>query len=96
MPTGSRPCGIDFHQFNGHLYALVGSLDDPEPGRPAPIYILDAVTYEVVSTVRPKEELGVELADHIHNTIWYERNGRLFLVCQAWNPGHYFVLERTT
>jgi hypothetical protein len=96
LPPGSRPCGIDFHQFNERLYALVGSLDDPAPGRPAPIYILDAATYEVVSTVRPKEELDVQLADHIHNTIWHEHEGRLFLVCQAWNPGHYFVLERAT
>jgi hypothetical protein len=92
---GSRPCGIDFHRVGGRWYALVGSLDDPRPGRPAPIYILDAETYETVSTVRPKEELGVQLADHIHNAIWHEHGGRLFLVCQAWNPGHYFVLERT-
>ena len=94
MPSRSLPCGIDFHQFNGRMYALVGSLKDPEPGRPAPLYILDAITFEVISTIRPKEELGIELADHIHNVIWYEYNGSLFLVCQAWNPGHYFVLER--
>ncbi len=94
IPPGSRPCGIDFYEEKGSLYALVGSLDDPDTNRPAPIYILNADTYEVVSTVRPKEELGIELADHIHNTIWYAYAGRLFLVCQAWNPGHYFVLER--
>lgn len=58
------------------------------------LYPRGAGTYEVVSTIRPKEELGLELADHIHNTIWHEHAGRLFLVCQAWNPGHYFVLER--
>ena len=62
-------------------------------GRAAPIYILDAATYEVVSTIRPKEDLGIELADHIHNTIWYEYGGDLYLICQAWNPGYYFVLE---
>jgi hypothetical protein len=71
----------------------VGSLDDPQAGRAAPIYILDATTYEVLSTIRPKEDLGIELADHIHNTVWYEYNGGLFLICQAWNPGYYFVLE---
>jgi hypothetical protein len=93
LPAGCKPCGIDFFQRNGHWYAVVGSLDDPTPGRPAPIYILDAETYVVIATVRPKEELGVTLADHIHNVIWHEHNGRGFLVCQAWNPGHYFVLE---
>jgi hypothetical protein len=94
LPSGSRPCGIDFHEVGGHVFALVGSLDDPNPERPAPVYILDAVTYEVVSTIRPKEDLGIELADHIHNAVWYESGGRLFLVCQAWNPGHYFVLAQ--
>jgi hypothetical protein len=95
LPAGSRPCGIDFHRVDGRWCALVASLDDPQAGRPAPLYILDADTYEILSTVRPKEELGIALADHLHNAIWHERGGRLFLVCQAWNPGHYFVLERT-
>jgi hypothetical protein len=93
-PPGSRPCGIDFHVVGGRAVAVVGSLDDPRPGRPAPIYIVDATTYEIISTIRPKEDLGVELADHIHNVIWHEHDGSLFLVCQAWNPGHYFVLVR--
>jgi hypothetical protein len=93
IPAGSKPCGIDFLEWKGRHYALVGSLDDPQPVRPAPIYVLDAETYDVVSTIRPKEELGVALADHIHNTIWYPYNGGLYLICQAWNPGYYFVLE---
>jgi hypothetical protein len=29
----------------------------------------------------------------MHNVIWYERDGQLFLICQSWNPGYYFVLE---
>ena len=36
----------------------------------------------------------MELADHIHNTVWYEHDGRLYLICQAWSPGHYFVLAQ--
>ncbi len=62
-------------------------------GRPAPIYILDGETYEVLSTIRPKEELGVELTQHLHNVIWHVHEDRLYLVCQSWNPGYYFVLE---
>jgi len=72
---------------------VIGSLDDPIKGRPAPIYILDAATYEVISTIRPKEDLGIERADHLHNVVWHEHNGKLFLVCQSWNPGYYFALE---
>ena len=93
LPAGSRPCGIDYIEWHGRWLAVVGSLDDPQQGRPAPIYILDATTYQLLSTVRPKEELGLELVDHLHNVVWHEHNGRLFLVCQAWKPGHYFVLE---
>lgn len=92
LPAGSRPCGIDYVQHSGRWYAVVGSLDDPEPGRPAPIYILDAETYQVLSTLRPKEDLGLDRVDHLHNVVWHQHNGQLYLVCQAWNPGFYFVL----
>jgi len=94
MPDDSRPCGIDYKNWNGHWYAVVGSLDDPQKGRPAPIYVLDVDNYQVISTIRPKEELGIELADHIHNVVWHEHNGNLYLVVQAWNPGYYFVLAQ--
>ncbi|MDA1192680.1 MAG: hypothetical protein O3A46_13490, partial [Candidatus Poribacteria bacterium] len=93
LPQGSRPCGIDYGKVNGRWLAVIGSLDDPEQGRPAPIYILDGETHELLSTVRPKEELGVEPVDHLHNVIWHEHKGSTYLICQSWNPGHYFVLE---
>jgi len=93
IPTGSKPCGIDFIEWKGRSLALIGSLDDPNENRPAPIYILDAETYEVLSTIRPKEDLKIELADHIHNTVWYKYKNELYLICQAWNPGYYFVLQ---
>ena len=93
IPAGSKPCGIDFIEWKGRSLALIGSLDDPNEDRPAPIYILDAETYEVLSTVRPKEDLKIELAEHIHNTIWYTYKNELYLICQAWNPGYYFVLQ---
>ena len=93
LPDGSRPCGIDFVEWDNHWYAAIGSLDDPQDGVPAPIYILDGETYEVISTIRPKDDLGIELADHMHNVTWNVHDGRLHLMCQAWNPGFYFVLE---
>lgn len=93
LPAGSKPCGIDFFHYAGRSYAAVGSLDDPVEGRPAPIYILDGETFNVISTVRPKEELAVRDAEHIHNVVWHEYNGNGYLICQAWNPGYYFVLE---
>jgi hypothetical protein len=94
LPAGAWPCGINYVEFEGRWLAVVGSLKDPVEGRPAPIYILDAETYEVLSTIRPKEELGIEQVQHLHNVVWHVRDGKLYLICQAWNPGLYFVLER--
>ena len=96
LPSGSFLCGIDYFEKGERWYAVIGCLQDPEvgDGRPAPIYIIDADTYELLSIVRPKEELGVELAQHIHNAVMHMVDGTLYLVCQAWNPGHYFVLEQ--
>jgi hypothetical protein len=94
LPAGSWPCGIDFLRWEGRWLAVIGSLVDPVKDRPAPIYIMDARTYEVLSTIRPKEDLGIEAVQHLHNVVWHVHDSRLFLVCQSWNPGYYFVLER--
>lgn len=94
LPAGSWPCGIDFIEWEGRRLAVIGSLVDPVKDRPAPIYIVDGETFEVLSTIRPKEELGIDPVQHLHNVVWHVHAGRLFLVCQSWNPGLYFVLER--
>lgn len=94
LPAGAWPCGINTIQHDGRWLSVLGSLRDPVEDRPAPIYIVDADSFEVLSTIRPKDELGIELVQHLHNVIWHVHNGNLFLICQAWNPGYYFVLER--
>ena len=68
---------------------------DPDENRPAAIYIIDAETYELLSTIRPKEELGIDLAQHLHNVVLHIHDGQVYLICQAWDPGHYFVLQKT-
>ena len=95
LPDGIWPCGVQFMEWNGRTIAIVGCLlvDADDWSIPAPIYILDALTYEVLSVVRPKADLNIELAQHLHNVIGHIHNGELYLVCQAWNPGHYFVLQ---
>ena len=92
LPTGSWPCGIDTIEHDGRWLSVIGSLEDPDKERPAPIYIVDAVTYTVLSTIRPQEDLGIEGIQHLHNVVWHVHNSQLYLVCQSWNPGHYFVL----
>lgn len=94
LPSGAWPCGINTIQHEGRWLSVLGSLRDPIENRPAPIYIVDADSFEVLSTIRPKEDLGLDLVQHLHNVIWHEQNGNLYLICQAWNPGFYFVLER--
>ena len=94
LPAGSWPCGINTIEHDGRWLSVIGSLVDPEENRPAPIYIVDADTFEVLSTIRPKEDLGLDKVQHLHNVVWHVHNDNLYLVCQAWNPGFYFVLER--
>lgn len=93
LPPGSWPCGIDYFEWQGRRLAVIGSLNDPVQDRPAPVYIVDAASYQVLASLRPKEDLGIGPAQHIHNVVGHVHDGRLFLVCQSWNPGHYFVLE---
>jgi hypothetical protein len=94
LPPGSWPCGVDTIHWEGRWLSVIGSLVDPVKDRPAPIYIIDANTYEVLSTIRPKEDLGLEPVQHLHNVVWHTHQGQLYLVCQSWNPGYYYVLER--
>jgi hypothetical protein len=96
LPAGAWPCGIDFIQWEGRWLAVIGSLMDPVKDRPAPIYILDSERFDLLATIRPKEEFGLELVQHLHNVVWHAQDGKLFLVCQSWNPGSYFVLEQVS
>ena len=95
LPSGSFLCGISYLEYQARWYTVIGCLrDDPEELRPAPIYIIDAESYELLSTIRPKEDFGIELAQHLHNVVPHIHDGQLYLICQAWNPGHYFVLQK--
>ena len=94
LPSGAFLCGISYLEVQERWLAVIGCLRDPQEGRPAPIYIIDASTYELLSTIRPKEDLGIEPAQHLHNVVLHVQDDHIFLVCQSWNPGHYFVLQK--
>ncbi|MDP6063323.1 MAG: hypothetical protein QGI49_00810, partial [SAR202 cluster bacterium] len=94
LPAGAFLCGINYLEYKSHWYAVIGCLRDPDEDRPAPIYIIDAESYDLLSVIRPKEDFGIELAQHLHNVTLHEHDDQLYLVCQAWNPGHYFVLQK--
>jgi hypothetical protein len=88
MPSGSWPCDI-YYLRN---YAVVGSLHGPDRSKGAPIYVLE--DDKVISTVMPKEELGLKNFQHIHNAVLREVGGKLYIIAQAWNPGDFAILEQ--
>ncbi len=92
LPDQAWPCFIDFIEWQGRQLAVIPNLYDSNRERAASIYVLDASTFEILSIIRPKDELGVGLATHMHNVTWHVHNDELYLICQAWNPGYYFVL----
>jgi hypothetical protein len=88
MPLGSFPCDVDYLG----RYAIVGALHGPDRSKGAPIYLFE--NEQLVSTVMPKEELGLENFQHVHNAVLHERDGKLYIIAQAWNPGDFAILEQ--
>jgi hypothetical protein len=90
MPLGSFPCDIDYEG----PYAVVGSLHGPDRGKGAPIYILE--NDELISTIMPKEDLGLANFQHIHNAVMHQVGNKFYVIAQAWNPGDFAILEQVT
>jgi len=90
LPKGSLPCDI----FYLGKYAVVGALDGPDKSKGAPIYILE--DDKLISTIMPKEELGLAKFTHIHNAVLREYGNKLYVIAQAWNPGDFAILEQVT
>lgn len=88
MPLGSFPCDI-YYLDN---YAVVGSLHGPDRSKGAPIYLME--NDQLISTVMPKEDLGLANFQHIHNAVIKQLNGKLYIIAQAWNPGDFAILEQ--
>jgi hypothetical protein len=90
MPAGSLPCDIDYVG----RYAVVGALDGPDRSKGAPIYLLE--DDRLVSTLFPKDDLGLENFKHVHNAVLRQAGGKLYVIAQAWNPGDFAILEQVT
>jgi hypothetical protein len=90
LPAGSLPCDINYLG----KYAVVPALDGPDKTKGAPIYILEEE--RVISTVMPKEDLGLTKFQHIHNAVLRQAGGKLYIIAQAWNPGDFAILEQVT
>ena len=90
LPMGSYPCDVDYVG----KYGVVGCLHGPDRSKGAPVYILEHD--KLISTVMPKEDLGLENFTHIHNAVLREFNGKYYLIVQSWNPGDFAILEQVT
>jgi hypothetical protein len=88
LPAGSFPC--DTYYDEG--YMVIGALHGPDRTKGAPIYILEKD--QVVSTIMPKEELGLANFQHIHNAVMRKVGGKIYVIAQAWNPGDFAILEQ--
>ncbi len=90
MPSGSLPCDIDYLE----RYAVVASLDGPDRKKGAPIYILE--DDKIISTIMPKEDLGLKNFQHNHNAVLRKIGNKFYIIVQAWNPGDFAILEQVT
>jgi len=91
MPSGSLPCDINY--FDQH-YSVVPALDGPDKKKGAPIYILQ--DEKLISTIMPKEDLGLQNFVHVHNAALRRINGKFYIIAQAWNPGDFAILEQAS
>ena len=88
MPKDSFPC--DTYYLG--KYTAVASLNNPDKTKGAAIYILE--NDQVISTILPKEELGLTNFMHIHNAVLRQIGKKYYLIAQAWNPGDFAILEQ--
>lgn len=86
LPAGSTVCDFDIWGD----YALAPCLNGPDRSA-GPIYLINLKKRAVVATIKVKEELGYEDAQHIHDACWYVTGKgdqqKVFVVFTNWNPG---------
>ncbi|HTI69533.1 MAG TPA: hypothetical protein VMF06_06190 [Candidatus Limnocylindria bacterium] len=86
LPPGSTVCDVDLWGD----YAIAPCLDGPK-GAPGPIYIINLKKRVIVSTIKPKEDLGYTEAQHIHDAAWYVTGTgskkEVYILFTNWNPG---------
>lgn len=92
LPAGSTVCDVDLWGD----YALAPCLNGPE-GAPGPIYVVNLKQRAIVSTLRPKVDLGFSEAQHIHDATWYVvgkgRKREVYVLFTNWNPGGVGALK---
>lgn len=92
LPAGTLLCDIDLWDN----YALAACLDGPNK-TPGPLYIINLKKRTIVSTIKPKEDLGYTDAQHLHDAAWYVtgkgKEQEVYLLFTNWNPGGIGALK---
>ncbi len=95
-----NPCEVDLVEYGGERLMVVGCLvgriigedDKGDPVRDNGVVqiLRDG---QVVSTLDPKKDLGLDQFQHIHTAAGVVCDGTLHIICYGWAPGCYAVLE---
>lgn len=92
LPNGTLLCDVDLWGD----YALAACLDGPDK-TPGPLYIINLKKHTIVSTIKPKDELGYEDAQHLHDAAWYVtgkgKEQEVYILFTNWNPGGIGALK---
>jgi hypothetical protein len=92
LPAGTLLCDVDLWGD----YCLAACLDGANK-TPGPLYIINLKKRAIVSTIKPKEDLGYTDAQHLHDAAWYVtgkgRDQEVYLLFTNWNPGGVGALK---
>ena len=92
LPAGTLLCDVDLWGD----YCLAACLDGANK-TPGPLYIINLKRRAIVSTIKPKEDLGYADAQHLHDAAWYVtgkgRDREVYLLFSNWNPGGLGALK---
>lgn len=92
LPAGTLLCDVDIWGD----YALAACLDGPNK-TPGPLHIINLKKHTLVATIKPKEELGYDDAQHIHDAAWYVtgkgKEQEVYILFTNWNPGGIGALK---
>jgi hypothetical protein len=92
LPAGTLLCDVALWGD----YALAACLEGPNK-TPGPIHIINLKKRAIVSTIRPKEDLGYTDADHIHDAAWFVTSSgnkrEIYILFTNWKPGGIGALK---
>jgi hypothetical protein len=96
LPYNAWLCNLDVINWRGRWLGVIACLYNTDEAKtePAPVFVVDMTTYEVLSTIQPKVDFGVERAQRMHNAVWHEHDGRLFIIGHSWQPGKLMIFEQ--